>query len=95
MRISFYQGMWTKIREWQKCYNVSDNKLAADLRVSERTLKEYDKSAHSLTLEKVDNLLVAERISLNEILYAELYAKYCKNGHICWDKVFNNTGEKK
>ena len=42
--------------------------LLADLRVTEKTLKVYDKSAHHLTLEKIDNLLTAEGISLSDLM---------------------------
>ena len=59
-RTPFYTDIWTKIRKWQNKHDVSDAQLAADLRVTEKTLKVYDKSAHHLTLEKIDNLLTAE-----------------------------------
>ena len=67
-RTPFYTDIWTKIRKWQNKHDVSDAQLAADLRVTEKTLKVYDKSAHHLTLEKIDNLLTAEGISLSDLM---------------------------
>ena len=49
-------------------HGVSDAQLAADLRVTEKTLKVYDNSAHHITLEKIDNLLTAENISLSDLM---------------------------
>ena len=95
MRITLYSRIWSNIRIWQKKNSISETQLAADLRVDERTLKEYDKSAHNLTLAKIDNLLTAENISLNVILNAELNLRFCKNGHFFWDIVSENTDEKK
>lgn len=63
--------------------------------MNQRTLKEYDKSAHNLTLEKIDNLLTAENISFNEIMYARTMTKSGKKRYFCWDIVSENTDEKK
>lgn len=49
--------LWTWIREWQASANVSDKELAGLFKVSLRTLKSYDISAHSITLEKIDNFI--------------------------------------
>ena len=68
VRTPLYTDIWAKIRKWQNKHNVSDAQLAADLRVTEKTLKVYDKSAHHLTLEKIDNLLTAEGISLSDLM---------------------------
>lgn len=68
VRTPLYTDIWTRIRKWQNKHGVSEAQLAADLRVTEKTLKVYDKSAHHLTLEKIDNLLTAEGISLSDLI---------------------------
>ena len=50
------KNFWLAIRAWQKAIGMSDEVLAACLKVNVRTLKSYDISAHGLTLEKLDNL---------------------------------------
>lgn len=80
MKMTFYSRIWSNIRICQKKNSISETQLAADLRVNQRTLKEYDKSAHNLTLEKIDNLLTAENISFNEIMYARTMTKSGKRG---------------
>lgn len=50
------KNFWLAIRAWQKAIGMSDEDLAACLKVNIRTLKSYDISAHGLTLEKIDNL---------------------------------------
>lgn len=56
-RITLYKRIWCKIRYWQNLRDVTDTELASYLQVGERTLREYDKSAQHVTLEKIDNLL--------------------------------------
>ena len=56
-RIQLSRMLWIWIREWQASANVSDKELAGLLKVSLRTLKSYDISAHSITLEKIDNFI--------------------------------------
>lgn len=56
-RIAIYKKIWCKIRYWQSIREVTDTELAAFLQIGERTLKEYDKSAKNVTLEKIDILL--------------------------------------
>ncbi len=68
VRMPLYTDIWTRISKWQNKHGVSNAQLAADLRVTEKTLKIYDKSAHHLTLEKIDNLLTAENISLSDLM---------------------------
>lgn len=82
-RTPLYTDIWAKIRKWQNKHNVSDAQLAADLRVTEKTLKVYDKSAHHLTLEKVDNLLTAEGISLSDLM-----AEIVRTSFTCHEKYF-------
>ena len=67
-RISIYKKIWCKIRYWQSLKDVSDCELASYLQVCERTLRDYDKSARSITLEKIDNFLVVNSMELDELL---------------------------
>ena len=67
-RISIYKKIWCKIRYWQSLKDVSDSELAAYLNVCERTLRDYDKNARNITLEKVDNFLVVNSMELDELL---------------------------
>lgn len=50
------KNLWGLIREWQHIKGMSNEELAACLKVNTRTLKSFDVSAHGLTLEKLDNL---------------------------------------
>lgn len=67
-RITLYKRIWCKIRCWQSLCDVTDTELASYLQVGERTLKEYDKSARHVTLEKVDNLLYVTGMDLNDLM---------------------------
>ena len=66
-RITLYKQIWARIRYWQNLRDVSDAELASYLQVGERTLREYDKSAQHVTLEKVDNLLSVTGMELNDL----------------------------
>ncbi len=68
IRITLYKKIWCKIRYWQNLKDVSDSELAAYLQVCERTLRDYDKNARNITLEKVDNFLTVNSMELNELL---------------------------
>lgn len=67
-RITLYRKIWCKIRYWQQLKEVSDAELASYLQVTERTLREYDKSAQHITLEKIDNLLYIIGMDFNELM---------------------------
>lgn len=67
-RIPLYKHIWCKIRYWQNLKDISDTELALYLQVGERTLREYDKSAKHVTLEKVDNLLSITGMELNDLM---------------------------
>lgn len=67
-RITLYKQIWARIRYWQNLRDVSDAELASYLQVGERTLREYDKSAQHVTLEKVDNLLSVTGMELNDLM---------------------------
>lgn len=67
-RISLYKKIWCKIRYWQSLYDVSDTELAAYLQVCERTLRDYDKNVSCVTLGKIDNFLVVNKMELDELL---------------------------
>ena len=67
-RITLYKRIWCKIRYWQQLKEVSDAELASYLKVGERTLHEYDKSAQNITLGRVDNLLYVTGMELDELM---------------------------
>ena len=67
-RISLYKKVWCKIRYWQSLKDVSDTELAVYLKVCERTLRDYDKNAGNITLDKIDNFLFLNGIELDELL---------------------------
>jgi predicted transcriptional regulator len=67
-RITLYKLIWCKIRYWQSLHDVSDADLAECMAVGERTLRNYDKSAKEITLEKLDNFLMTNRLELHELL---------------------------
>lgn len=67
-RITLYKRIWCKIRYWQNLRDVTDTELALYLQVGERTLREYDKSARHITLEKIDNLLSITGMELDDLM---------------------------
>ena len=67
-RISVYKKIWCKIRYWQSLKDISDSELAAYLQVCERTLRDYDKNARNITLEKIENFLVVTNMELSDLL---------------------------
>lgn len=92
----FYKMIWCNIRNWQKANHVSDAKLAAALKVTERTLKVYDQSAHHITLEKIDNLLAAENISITDIFNERVRRTNIQQGsYFVWDTYRKNAKTKK
>ena len=64
-RIALYRYIWCKIRFWQHLKDVSDSELAAYL---QRTLRDYDKNARTVTLENLDNFSVSNNIELSKLL---------------------------
>lgn len=67
-RITLYKHIWCKVRYWQNLRDVSDAELASYLKVGERTLHEYDKSAENITLGRVDNLLYVTGMDFNDLM---------------------------
>lgn len=67
-RISLYKKVWCKIRYWQSLKDIPDGDLAVFLQVGVRTLKEYDKCAKHITLEKLDNFLYVNNMELAKLL---------------------------
>lgn len=67
-RITLYKRIWCKIRYWQNLRDVTDAELASYLQIGERTLREYDKSAQHVTLEKIDNFLSITGMELNDLI---------------------------
>lgn len=95
-RNTLYSEVWSNIRGWQKNNSVSEARLAADLRVNERTLKEYDKSAHNLTLEKIDNLLTAEKISFSDLISERAMTTIThQSKYFVWEAHSKTTVKKK
>ena len=66
-RITLYKKIWCKIRYWQQLNDVSDNQLANDLDVAERTLKEYDKNAGNISLHRLDRFLYVNNLTLSDL----------------------------
>ncbi len=67
-RIALYKKIWCKIRYWQNISDVTDSELAAYMQVAERTLKDYDRNAKNITLEKIDNFLYMNNMELADLL---------------------------
>ncbi len=67
-RITLCKKIWSKIRYYQLLNDLTNKDLAAYIGVSERTLLEYDKNAHNITLGKVESFLGAVELSLDELL---------------------------
>ena len=67
-RITLYKKIWCKIRYWQNISDVTDSELAAYMQVAERPLKDYDKNAKNITLEKIDNFLYMNDMELTDLL---------------------------
>ena len=55
--IPIFDRLWNSIRKWQRDTGTSNAKLTVMLGISERTLRDYDKSARTMTLEKLSNFL--------------------------------------
>ena len=68
MRIEIFKLLWCKIRFWQSLRDVSDSDLAEDLGVGVRTLKDYDQCAKNIMLEKLDNFLFLNQMTLTDLL---------------------------
>lgn len=62
--IPVYRKLWLKIRYWQGINLVSNEELAKIIGVTTRTISNYDKDASSISLQMVDNFLVATRMDL-------------------------------
>ena len=67
-RIELFKLHWCKIRFWKSLRDVSDSELADDPGVGERTMKDYDHCAKNITLEKLDNFLFLNGMTLNDLL---------------------------
>ena len=67
-RIALYKIIWGKIRYWQSLQELPDSTLAGYLQVTERTMRDYDKNAKNLTLEKIDNFLLINNMNLTDLL---------------------------
>ncbi|MCR4638489.1 MAG: helix-turn-helix domain-containing protein [Ruminococcus sp.] len=57
VNIPIYDRLWYAIRKWQRATGTTASELARILGISERTLRDYDKSARTMTLEKLTNFI--------------------------------------
>ena len=55
--LPIYDLLWISIRKWQRDTGTSNTELARILSISQRTLRDYDKSARTMSLEKLSNFL--------------------------------------
>ena len=68
--IPLYKKIWCKIRYFQQLNDITDDLLATYLGLSERTMREYDRDARSLTIERVDRFLDCFDMDLNDLFAA-------------------------
>ena len=68
MTVSFTKKIWCKIRCYQQMYEISNADLAAQLKVHERTLHDYDKSADNITIGRLENFLRENHITFDELI---------------------------
>lgn len=66
-RITLQKKIWCKIRYYQQLNDISDTDLASSMGVSIRTLKEYDKDASPISLQKLDIFLYLYNLTLSEL----------------------------
>lgn len=72
------KAAWIWLREWQQEKGMSDKELASAMKLNIKTLKSYDVSAHTLTIEKLDNLVAY--IGIEPLTYiAKKYAESIAN----------------
>ena len=67
-RISVHDQVWWKMRYYQKTRRISDAQLAKDIQVSIRTIKDYDTDPRTVSLEKVENFLYVNNLTLSELI---------------------------
>lgn len=53
---------------YQHLHDIPNERLADILMVGERTLREYDKKADNITLEKIDNFLSYSGLSITDLM---------------------------
>ena len=66
-RITLQKKIWCKIRYYQQLHDISDTDLASSMGISIRTLKEYDKDASPISLQKLDIFLYLYNLTLSEL----------------------------
>ena len=64
---SLSKAVWSWLREWQHSKGISDKDFAAGLKLNIKTIESYDTSAHTLTIEKLDNLVAT--VGVEPIVY--------------------------
>lgn len=68
MEKTLQKTIWCKIRYYQQLNDIPNEMLAQHLKVNVRTLHEYDKKADNLTLGRINNFLVKNRITLDDLM---------------------------
>ena len=53
---------------YQHLHDISNERLANILTVGERTLRDYDRKADKITLDKIDNFLCYCGVSITELM---------------------------
>ena len=66
--IPLHRRVWCKIRFWQSLHNIPDETLARYLDLSVRTLREYDRDAGSLSLERLESFMSATGLTLEQLI---------------------------
>ncbi len=67
-RMTLYKLIWCRIRFWQNMQDITDQELAYSLQVAKRTLKDYDRNAKNITLEKLDHFLSVNSLELKDLI---------------------------
>ena len=67
-RMTLYKLIWCRIRFWQNMQDISDQELAYSLQVGKRTLRDYDRNAKNITLEKLDHFLCVNSLELKDLI---------------------------
>lgn len=67
-RIPFQKQLWAHVRMYQCLHDIPNERLADIMMIGERTLREYDKKADKITLDKIDNFLSYSGISITELM---------------------------
>ena len=67
-QIAVGKYLWCKIRYYQNIHDIPDDALARKMRVSDRTLKQYDKDASCITFGQLDTFLQTNNLTIEELI---------------------------